>query len=77
MEKQEQGSVIKYFWMKDWGAKGIHQERVTTLGDDADRVSQIIIWLQKFRNGNSSCKDIPRVGRPPLALGPPLKTFPE
>jgi hypothetical protein len=39
MEKEEQRFVIKYLWMKDWGAKRIHQELVTRLGDDAYRVS--------------------------------------
>jgi hypothetical protein len=48
MEKEKQRFVIKYFWMNDWGAKEIHQERVTTLGEDAYGVSQINMWLQKF-----------------------------
>jgi hypothetical protein len=48
MEKEKQRFVIKYLWMKDWGAKEIHQEPVTTLGEDAYGVSQINIWLPKF-----------------------------
>jgi hypothetical protein len=47
------------FWMKDWGVKGIHEELVTTLGEEAYEESQIKIWLQKFRNGDLSCKDVP------------------
>jgi hypothetical protein len=62
MEKEEQRFVIKYFWMKDWGAKRIHQELVITLGDDVYGVSQIKIWLQKFRNGDLSCKDFTLAG---------------
>jgi hypothetical protein len=67
--------VMKYFWMSDRGAKRIHQELVTTPGDDANRPSQIKIWLQKFRNGSLSCKEVPRPGRPPLTRGPQPSTF--
>jgi hypothetical protein len=55
------------------GKKRIHQKLVTTLGDDASEVSQIKIWLQKFRNGDLSFNDVPRAGRPPLTLGPQPK----
>jgi hypothetical protein len=48
MEKVEQRFVIQYFWIKDWGAKRIHQELITTLGDDACGMSQIKMWLQRF-----------------------------
>lgn len=75
MQKEEQRFVIKYFWLKEWGAKKIHQELVSTLGDDAYGVSQIKIWLQKFRNGDLSCQDLPRAGRPPLTLGVQLQRF--
>jgi hypothetical protein len=68
MENEKQKFLTKYCWMKKWGSKKIHEKLVTTLGDDAYRGSQIKIWLQKFRNGNLSCKDAPRTGRPPLTL---------
>jgi hypothetical protein len=48
---------------------------MSTLGDDSYRVSHIKIWLQKFRNGDLSCKDSPRSGRPLLTLGPQLEAF--
>jgi hypothetical protein len=57
------------------GRKRFLQELVTTLGGGAYGVSQIKIWLQKFRNGDLSCKDVPRPARPPLNLGPQLRTF--
>jgi hypothetical protein len=41
MEKEEQRFIIKYFWMKQWGAKRIHQQLVTRLGDDIYGVSQL------------------------------------
>jgi transposase len=48
---------------------------MSTLGDDSYAVSQIKIWLQKFRNGDLFCKDSPRSGRPLLALRPQLEAF--
>jgi hypothetical protein len=48
---------------------------MSPLGDDSYGVSQIKIWLQKFRNGDSSSKDSPRSGRPLLTLGPQLEAF--
>jgi hypothetical protein len=74
MEKQEQRFLIKYFWVKK-GAQKIHQEFVITLRTDAYGWSQIKIWLQKFRNGDSPCKDVPRTGRPFLTLSPNLRHF--
>jgi hypothetical protein len=66
---------MKFFWLKGRGAQRIHEELMSTLGDDLYDVSQIKIWLQKFRNGDSSCKDSPRPGRPFLSLGPQLEAF--
>jgi hypothetical protein len=43
MEKEEQRFAIKFFWLKGWGSKKIHQELMGTLGDDAYGLSQIKI----------------------------------
>jgi transposase len=75
MEKEEQRFVMKFLWLKGWGAKRIHEKLMSTLGDDSYRVSQIKTWIQKFRNGDLSCKDSPRSGRPLLTLGPQLEAF--
>jgi outer membrane biogenesis lipoprotein LolB len=45
MEKEQQRSVMKFLWLKDWGAKRIHEELMNILGDDSCEVSQIRIWL--------------------------------
>jgi hypothetical protein len=74
MEKEEHRFVMKFLWLKDWGAKRIHEEPRSTLGDSY-AVLQIKIWLQKFRNGDLSCKDCPRSGRPLLTLEPQLEAF--
>jgi hypothetical protein len=52
MEKKEQRSVMKFLWLKGWGAKRIYEELLSTLGDHSYAVAQIKIWLQKFRNGH-------------------------
>jgi hypothetical protein len=49
MEKEKQRFVMKFLWLKGWTVKRIHEERMSTLGDDLYAVSQIKIWLQKFR----------------------------
>jgi hypothetical protein len=64
MEKEEQRFAVKFLCLKGWGAKRIHEELMSTLGDDSYRVSQIKIWLQKFTNGDLSRKDSPSSGRP-------------
>jgi transposase len=66
---------MKFLWLKGWSARRIHEEPMTTLGDDSYGVSQIKIWLQKFRNGDLSCKDSPRSGRHLLLLEPQLEAF--
>jgi hypothetical protein len=66
---------MTFLWLKGWGAKRMHEKLMSTLGDNSYRVSQIKIWLQKFRNGDLSCKDSPRSGRPLLTLGRQLEAF--
>jgi hypothetical protein len=66
---------MKFLELKGWGAKRIHDKLMGTLGDDLYAVSQIKIWLQKFRNDDLSCKDSPRSERPLLTLGPQLEAF--
>jgi hypothetical protein len=53
----------------------MHEELMNTLSDDSYALSQIQIWLQKFRNGDLSCKDSPRSRKPLLTLGPQLEAF--
>jgi hypothetical protein len=44
MEKEEQGFVVKFFWLKGWGSKKIHQKLMGTLADDA-------YWLSRLKSG--------------------------
>jgi hypothetical protein len=62
MEREEQKCIVKFFRLKGWGSKKIHQRLISTLGDDAYGLSQIKVWLQRFRTGDLSCIDPPRAG---------------
>jgi hypothetical protein len=77
MTDGERGTKSRHQIFLDAGLRftKIHQELATTLGADAYARSQIKIWLQKFRNGNLSCKNAPRTRRPLLTLGPQLAAF--
>jgi hypothetical protein len=48
---------------------------MTTLGDDAYGLSQIKIWLQRFRTGDLSCSDLACAGRLILTLGAHAEVF--
>jgi hypothetical protein len=43
--------------------------------DDAYGLSQIKIWLHRFRTGDRLCSDLRRGGQPPLTLGPQVDAF--
>jgi hypothetical protein len=75
MEKEEQRFVVKFLSLKGWESKRIHQALINTLGDDPYGLSQIKIWLQRFRTEDLSCGDLPRAGRPPLTLRPQVDAF--
>jgi hypothetical protein len=59
MEKEEQIFVVKFFWLKERGSKTIHQELMGTLGHDVYGLSQLKIWLQRFRTGDLSRSNLP------------------
>jgi hypothetical protein len=60
---------------KGWGSKKIHEKLITTLSDNAYHLSQVKTWLQRFKNGDLSCKDYSLPGRPVLPLGSQLEAF--
>jgi hypothetical protein len=74
MEKEEPRFVVKFFGLKGRIEK-IHQELMSTLGDDPYGLSPIKISLQRFRTGDLSYCDLPRAGQPPLTLGPQVEAL--
>jgi hypothetical protein len=51
MEKEEQRFVVKFFWLKGWGSKKIHQELISTFGDDAYGLSHIKFGCRGSQSG--------------------------
>jgi hypothetical protein len=68
MTDGERGTKIPHQIFLDelLGSKNVRQELVSTLGDDGYGRFQIKTWLQKFGNGNISCRDDPHTQRSPL-----------
>jgi hypothetical protein len=68
----ESGTKIfrQVFMGERMGFEKIHQDLMNTLGDDAYGLSQIKIWLQRFRTWDLSCSGLSRAGRSPLTLQP-------
>ena len=67
MEKNEKRAVIKYLLKKEMSPKTIHEDIVTTLGDDSPSYSTVKKWSADFKRGRTSTEDDPRSGRPKTA----------
>jgi len=75
MEKREQRFVIKFFFLKGLGSKKIHRKLQDTIGESAYCLAEVKFWLARFREGDLSCEDHERVGRPLAVLGTVLHKF--
>jgi hypothetical protein len=75
MEKSEQRVVIKFLWMKGLGARLIHIKLSRVLGDDCYSPAAIERWLARFREGDLSCADHSRSGRPVIDISELLRAF--
>ena len=64
MEKHEQRFVVKFFYIKGLRCKKIHRKLGNTLGDSAMPLTSVKRWLDRFKNGDFSCQDLERSGRP-------------
>jgi len=69
MDKSGQRFVILYLWKKNLGVKRIRADMKQALGPDAYSKVQIAQCMQRFEQGDFSCKDESRPGRPLLSLG--------
>jgi transposase len=68
MDEWGQRFVVKFFWLQEQGSKIIHAPLRGTLGNLAVSLPTVKQWLRRFREGDSSCKDRNRPGRPPAIL---------
>jgi hypothetical protein len=75
MEKRQYRFVIKFFWMREYRPRQIHQELFATLGSDPYSEDSVQYWVARFESGDISCEDIPRAGRPIPDLGEPFCLF--
>jgi hypothetical protein len=71
-DKSGQKFGILYLWKNNLGVKRIQADMKQTVEPDAYPNAQIGRWVQRFEQGEFSCKDESRPGRPFLSLGPAL-----
>jgi hypothetical protein len=64
MEKSEHRVVIKFLWMKGLGARHIHVKLSRVLGNDCYSPAAIERWPARLREGDLSCANHSRSGRP-------------
>jgi hypothetical protein len=67
--------MIKFLWMKGLGARRIHTKLSRVLGDDCDSPAAIDHWLARFREGDRSCVNHSRSGRPVIDISECLRAF--
>jgi hypothetical protein len=63
MEKSEHRFVIKFFFVKGFGAKVIQRELTAVLASTADSLSQVREWRARFAIGDVSSQDEFRAAR--------------
>jgi hypothetical protein len=64
---------VKYFHLKGWGNRRIAAELESTFQGSALSRATVKRWLRKFKNGDLSCLDENRSGRPLTILVPPKR----
>jgi transposase len=75
MEKLEQRFVIKFLFLKGLSANAIYKELSTVLGLIAYSFAQVKNWCTRFTEGDLTCSDQLRTGRPRHMLGMDLSQF--
>jgi hypothetical protein len=75
MEKRQQRFVIKFFWLREYRPREIHQELLATLGSDAYSEDPVQYWVARFESGDTICADISRPGTPLTDLAEPFRLF--
>jgi hypothetical protein len=60
----EQRIVLTFLFLNGLGYKAAHAELGSVLGDEACSLSQTKRWIRRFKDGDLSCEDEDRSGRP-------------
>jgi hypothetical protein len=75
MEKSHQRFVIKFLFLKGLFPKIIHKKLYSFLGSTAYSLFQVRNWCTRFTEGDLTCIDQSRAGRPRHVLGTDLSQF--
>jgi transposase len=75
MDEVEQRVIVQYFDVKGWSNKNITAKPEATFHDSAVSNSMVKRWIRKFNNGDFSCDDDCRPGRPMAIFGLVLQKF--
>jgi transposase len=75
MDEVEQIFVVNYFFTKGEEHKTITAKLQTAFYDSAPSSLTVKKWMRQFKNGDLSCDDDSRPGRPMSRLGQVLQKF--
>jgi hypothetical protein len=75
MDEREQRFIIKFLRLQEQGSKAIHYHLGGTLGHLAVSLPAVKRWLRRFKEGDTSCEDRNRAGRPLTIMGDILSKF--
>jgi histone-lysine N-methyltransferase SETMAR len=64
MDHVEQRIVLKFLFLKGLRYRAAHTELSSVLGEQAYSLSQSKRWIHRFKDGDLSCEDEDRSGRP-------------
>jgi histone-lysine N-methyltransferase SETMAR len=64
MDHVEQRIILKFLFMKGLRYKAAHNELSSVLGGQVYSLSQVKRWIRRFKDGDLSCEDEDRSGRP-------------
>jgi hypothetical protein len=73
MEKRQQRFVTKFFWLREYLPRQIHQELFATLGHETHSEDSVQYWVARFESGDRSCECTLRADRPLTNLAEPFR----
>ena len=72
MENEEWRCVIKYYYLRGFNVKQIHQKLLKVPGQSPPSIQTVYSWFNEFKLGRTSTKDEKRCGRPKDVSTPEL-----
>ena len=62
--REEQRSIVKFLYNEGIKPSEIQRRLARQDSDSAFSLSAVYMWISSFKKGRTSCKDLPRMGRP-------------